>query len=93
MFSRYLTTFALLLTFSSYAHAHTGMTPALGVTGAFTRADVQRPSAATECGSSINVAKSIDASTPVVAGADGTFTVNVTNFNPYVSFPLPDVLC
>ncbi|KAI0828692.1 hypothetical protein BC628DRAFT_1316484 [Trametes gibbosa] len=62
------------------AHAHAGITPALGVKNTFARANVQRPSTAKPCGN-INVAQNLDASTAIAAKADGTFVATVTNFN------------
>jgi len=80
MFCRSLLASAFILTLSFRVHAHAGITPALGVTGNFTRNDVQRPAPATECGN-IDIASTIDSSTPVTVAADGTFTVTVTDFN------------
>ncbi|KAL1948978.1 hypothetical protein VTO73DRAFT_10784 [Trametes versicolor] len=70
----------VLLGLTLQAHAHAGVTPALGVKANFARANVQRPSTAKPCGS-INVAQNLDASTPIVAKADGTFVATITNFN------------
>ncbi|EKM58028.1 uncharacterized protein PHACADRAFT_251987 [Phanerochaete carnosa HHB-10118-sp] len=81
MFSKlYLVAALLLGAISLRANAHTGITPALGVSGQFARSDVQRPSTANECGN-VNVANTINTSTPVQAAANGTFTVTATNFN------------
>lgn len=80
MFSKALTAFTIVTALALQANAHAGITPALGVTGTFARGNVQRPSAANECGN-INVAQNIDKSTPVAASANGQFTVTVTNFN------------
>lgn len=72
---------ALLLgAMSLQASAHAIITPALGVNGQGARSDVQKPSKAAECGS-VNVANTIDTSTPVQAAADGSFAATITNFN------------
>ncbi|KAI0630884.1 hypothetical protein C8Q77DRAFT_233104 [Trametes polyzona] len=73
--------FAVFLGLTAQAHAHAGVQPALGVSGALTRADVQRPSSATPCGD-VDVTRNIDKSAAVTVKADNTFTVTVTNFNP-----------
>ncbi|OJT07550.1 hypothetical protein TRAPUB_1573 [Trametes pubescens] len=70
----------VLLGFTLQVHAHAGVTPALGVTATFARANVQRPSIAKPCGK-INVAQTLDTSTPITANADGTFVATITNFN------------
>lgn len=61
-------------------NAHAAIVPELGVSGTPVRGDVQRPSKAKPCGNT-NVASTLDSSTPVTAGANGQFTVTVTNFN------------
>lgn len=73
----------LLLSVSLQAHAHTVITPMLGVKGAAQRSDTQRPTDAKPCGD-INVANNIDSSSAVQLGADGTFEVSIQNFNLYV---------
>ncbi|KAF4564523.1 hypothetical protein EYR40_010688 [Pleurotus pulmonarius] len=70
----------LALAFSVQVSAHAGATPALGVAGQFTRGDVERPSTANPCGE-VNIAQTLNAATPIVAAADGTFTATVQNFN------------
>jgi len=80
MFCKLFVIAAVVLTLSAQAHAHAAIAPALAVTGTPKRADVQRPSTATPCGNT-NIAANIDKSTPVIAAADGTFAVTVTNFN------------
>jgi len=67
-----------ILALSLQVNAHAAIAPALGVSGAPKRSDAQR--AKGNCGST-NVAQTINTSTPVVAAADGSFTVTVTNFN------------
>lgn len=69
-----------LLALSTHVSAHCAIVPMLGVTGTPARSDVQQPSTAKPCGS-VNVASTLDTSTPVQAAADGTFTVNATDFN------------
>lgn len=74
----------MLLAISVQVNAHAAIAPALGVDGTPVRADVQRPSTASPCGT-VNVASTLDTSTPVQAAADGTFTATATDFNAYVS--------
>ncbi|KAG5646359.1 hypothetical protein DXG03_003682 [Asterophora parasitica] len=80
MFSRVFAVAAIILTFSAQAHAHAAVSPVLGVAGAPKRSDVQRPQAATPCGTT-SIAAHLDSSTPVIARADGSFTVTAINFN------------
>lgn len=70
---------AVILALGLQVNAHAIVTPALGVKGTATRSDVQRPSTANPCGNT--AVSDIDTSTPVVAAADGTMTMNITNFN------------
>jgi len=70
-----------LLAFTSSVHAHAGVSPALGVQGSLQRQDVQRPNKGNPCGK-VDIAKNLDSSTPIQANADGTFSADVTNFNP-----------
>ncbi|KAH0580887.1 hypothetical protein J132_01063 [Termitomyces sp. J132] len=81
MFTQLVTVVAVALMFSAQVNAHAAIAPALGVHGNPVRTDVQRPSTAQPCGT-VNIAMSIDNATPVVAQADGSFVVTVTNFNP-----------
>lgn len=83
MFSKLFSTVALVLALSLQVHGHAAIVPVLGVTGTPARSDVQRPSTASPCGKT-NPATAIDASTPVVAAANGQFKVTVTNFNACV---------
>lgn len=80
MFSKVFTLAAIALAFTSQVQAHAAVAPVLGVAAAPKRSDVQRPSTAKPCGNA-NIASTINTSTPVVAAADGTFTVTATNFN------------
>jgi len=80
MFSKLVSIAAIVVTLSAQVHAHAAIAPVLGVAGAPVRNDVQRPSAATPCGTT-DIATNIDTSTPVSAAADGSFTVTATNFN------------
>jgi len=80
MFSKVFSLAAFGLALSAQVHAHAAISPVLGVAGAPKRSDVQRPTAAKPCGKTA-IASNIDTSTPVVANADGSFTVTVTNFN------------
>lgn len=84
MFSKLLTSSALVLAVSLQAHAHAAVAPALGVSGTPVRADVQRPSTAQPCGTGVNIASDIDSSTAVTAAADGSFDATAIDFNAYV---------
>jgi len=70
----------LVLSLSLQACGHTLIEPAIGVTGAGARSDVQQPSTATPCGASVNVANALKSSTAVKASGDA-FTVSAQNFN------------
>jgi len=63
---------------ASYAHA--AVSPELGVSGTPKRSDVQTPSKIAPCGA-VNIASTLDTSTAVPAGANGTVKVTVINFN------------
>ncbi|KAL0959631.1 hypothetical protein HGRIS_011333 [Hohenbuehelia grisea] len=80
MFSKSLVASVVALALSVQVSAHAAVSPALGVEGTPVRGNVQRPSAARPCGN-INVAQTLDTSTPIAAGADGSFTVTGQNFN------------
>jgi len=80
MFSKILTSTTLVLALSLQVHAHAAIAPALGVSGTPVRNDVQRPSTKSPCGT-VDIASTLDTSTPVQAAADGTFKVTVTDFN------------
>jgi len=70
-----------LLALALHASAHAMPSPALGVAGAPTRADVQRPSTSKPCGT-VPIAANLDKSTAIATEADGmTIMMNVTNFN------------
>ena len=81
--SKLFTTTTLVCALALKANAHAIILPALGVTGTPSRNDVQRPSAANECGN-VNVASTIGSSQTVQADANGQFTVQVEDFNSYV---------
>ena len=74
-----IATVALCLGLSIQAHAHAAISPALGIKGAPTRSDIQRPTTAKPCGNA-NLA-AIDTSADVTASANGTFSATITNFN------------
>lgn len=80
MLSKVLLAFSFAVALSLQVQGHALITPALGVKGKGVRNDVQRPSGDKPCGN-IDFAKNLDTSTPVVAGADGSFALTVTNFN------------
>ncbi|KAF9528620.1 hypothetical protein CPB83DRAFT_766445, partial [Crepidotus variabilis] len=82
MFSKFLTSTTLALAFLSQVNAHTGISPALGVSGTLQHSDVKRPSTASPCGAGVTVAAAaLDSSTAVTAGADGSVTATALNFN------------
>ncbi|KAF8903935.1 hypothetical protein CPB84DRAFT_1773746 [Gymnopilus junonius] len=81
MFSKLLTSSALVLALSLQAQAHAAVAPALGVSGTPVRNDVKRPSTAQPCGAGANIASEIDSSTAVTAAADGTFDTTAIDFN------------
>lgn len=64
---------------SVQVNAHAAIAPALGVAGTPARSDVQRPSTASPCGKA-DVAQAATAQA-VAAGADGSVTMTVTDFN------------
>jgi hypothetical protein len=68
-----------LLALTSSVNAHAAVAPALGVEGTPTLNDVQKPSTDAPCGN-INIADSLDTSTPVAVSSDGEFVVTITNF-------------
>jgi len=80
MLSKSFLVSAVVFALGLQVNAHAAISPALGVTGNVTRSDVQRPSTAKPCGNTALTA--IDTSTPVNAAADGSITMNITNFNP-----------
>ncbi|KAI0334047.1 hypothetical protein GY45DRAFT_142898 [Cubamyces sp. BRFM 1775] len=80
MFAKTALAAAVFLGLSLQVSAHAGITPALGVTGTFIRANVQRPSAAAPCGT-INIAANINNSTAIPVNPDGTFGATITDFN------------
>jgi len=80
MFFKILLTSIFALVLSAQVSAHAIISPALGVKAAPVRNDVQRPSSASPCGN-VNIAQTLDASTPVTASKNGSFAANVTNFN------------
>ncbi|KAJ7798204.1 hypothetical protein B0H14DRAFT_42979 [Mycena olivaceomarginata] len=71
---------SLLLALAAQTSAHAIPSPALGVKGAPARSDVQRPSTAKPCGN-IDPATTLDTSTATPVAADGSVTLDVTNFN------------
>jgi hypothetical protein len=80
MLSKVLLTFTFVVALSLQVQGHALITPALGVKGNGVRNDVQRPSGNSPCGN-VDIAKNLDTTTPAIAGADGSFTLTVTNFN------------
>ena len=82
MFMKALFTSALVLGLSLQTHAHAIIVPALGIPGnhAATRNYVQRPSNNAPCGK-VDIMSALASATPVVAQNNGSFEVNVTNFN------------
>ncbi|EIN08521.1 hypothetical protein PUNSTDRAFT_103395 [Punctularia strigosozonata HHB-11173 SS5] len=80
MFVKSLITLVSVLAVTSQVSAHAAIAPALGVSGTPVRNDVQRPSTNSPCGN-VDIASTLDTSTPVQAAADGTFTATISNFN------------
>jgi hypothetical protein len=80
MVSQSFIAYAFLLCLTTSANAHAIITPALGVSGAGTRNDVQRPSAQKPCGN-INIAQTIGTSTAISVSSNGTFQATATDFN------------
>ncbi|KAI0319507.1 hypothetical protein OF83DRAFT_1082211 [Amylostereum chailletii] len=83
MFIKSIVSSFFLAAFATSAHAHAGVTPALGVAGTMVRSDVQRPNKLNACGKT-DIASNIDTSTPIAANADGTFNATITNFNRFL---------
>jgi len=79
MFSKSFLVSVIVLFMGLQVNAHAIITPALGVSGAPTRNDVQRASAAKPCGDT-SLSK-VASSTPVKIGAGGVVTMTVQNFN------------
>jgi len=79
MFSKSFIALIFLLALTSSANAHAAIAPALGVEGPPTLNDVQKPTTDAPCGN-INIADTLDTSTPVVTSSDGEFVVTITNF-------------
>ena len=77
-----LAVFVLALSMPMQALGHALIEPAIGVTGAGARSDVQRPSTNSPCGS-VNIASALTKSTAVQAKGNA-FTVQVQNFNGWV---------
>jgi len=80
MFFKALPASVFALVLSAQVSAHAIISPALGVKANPVRNDVQRLSSASPCGN-VNIAQTIDTSTPVTASTNGSFAANVTNFN------------
>jgi len=78
-FKSFVASAALLLALAAQANAHAAPVPALGVAKP-ARSDVQRPSTNAPCGN-VNIAQTLDSSTATAAGADGSVTIGVQNFN------------
>ena len=85
MFGKVFTITAFVAALSVQVHGHALVEPAIGVgkNGTGVRADVQRPSTKSPCGT-VNVANVIKNSTAVFVDKDGVFSATGQNFNPYV---------
>jgi len=82
MFSKFFASATLVLALLSQVHAHAAPAPLLDVGNNPARSDVQRPSAGSPCGKGASVAASdLDSSVAVPAAADGSFNLNIVNFN------------
>lgn len=81
MFAKIWASSLLVLALCLQVTAHAAVSPLLGVTGATTRGDVQRPTGANPCGAGINIASKFDSSTAATADAKGSVQLNATCFN------------
>jgi len=80
MLSKSFTAPIFLLVLTSSVNAQAVVAPALGVKGTPVLGDVQRPSADHPCGN-VNIAQTLDTSTPVAADANGTFLASIDSFD------------
>lgn len=81
MFAKIWASSLLVLAICLQVTAHAAVSPPLGVTGAATRADVQRPTGANPCGAGVDIASKFDSSTAVTADASGSVQLKATSFN------------
>lgn len=81
MFSKAFAIAFLVLASSLQVHAHAAVSPVLGVGNSPQRSDVKRPNNLQTCGLNVDIAGTVDSSTPAQAAADGTVTMTATNFN------------
>ena len=81
MISKSFIAYAFLLCFTTSVNAHALINSALGVKGKATRNDVQRPSTGSPCGN-VNIAQTIDTTTPIPVSANGSFSTSIVDFNP-----------
>jgi hypothetical protein len=70
-----------LLALALQVNGHALIEPALGIPVGGTRNDVTRPSQGQPCGKGVNVQAEIAGTTAVQANPDGSFVVNISNFN------------
>lgn len=81
MFAKIWASSLLFLTLCLRVTAHASVSPLLGVSGAATRADVRKPTAANPCGAGVNIVSEFNSSTAVTADASGSVQLNATCFN------------
>lgn len=81
MFAKVWASSLLVLALCLQVTAHAGVSPPLGVPGAATRADVQRPTAANPCGAGVNIVSGFGSSTAATADASGSVQLNATCYN------------
>ena len=81
MFAKIWASSLLVLALCLQVTAHASVSPLLGVSGATTRADVQRPTAKNPCGAGVNIVSEFKSSTAVTADASGSVQLNATCFN------------
>jgi len=81
MFAKIWASNLLVLALCLQVTAHATVSPLLGVSGAATRADVQKPTAANPCGAGVNIVSEFKSSTAVTADASGSVQLNATCYN------------
>ena len=86
MFKQTIAFSLFVLALASQVSGHALIEPALGIPTGGTRNDVTRPSRQEPCGAGVNVEAELPNSQKVPVNPDGTFTLNISNFNKYASF-------
>ena len=85
MFKQTVAFSLFVLALSSQVSGHALIEPALGIPVGGTRNDVTRPAQDQPCGSGVNVQAELAGTQKVQANPDGTFQVNISNFNKYAN--------